>query len=453
MTAAGGRLASNPGREATDDELRRAGAHGYHAAQQRRSLDTTRSLMAAAWDLMAAHPDKPLRAAEVLDVSGASSSSLYGRFESMHALVEYAGLVALTVEERRRLARGLAGPSDGPPPAVLATATREVFSAALVPGRLPREVLAAGAWSDTYVGAYDRCRQVSVRELAGHVVLAMPAEPSGVDPDGLYRRLLTWLHLACSAAHQLWAVGGAVLPERYLADLADEAVQLGGHLFVLDGVPGAPPPGLDRERAPDLERPSMRRRRTAPTRSDRGERAVNELREALHRELLRQGRGLSPTAVTRSVHRSRTAFFDAFGSVGAALADLARAEQAGRVPTQVLRPRPDVGPDAVVAHVVGRLRAWQDHRGITGRRLLQAAPDHPELAEELLGQLFDSVELLTGWYASVFVLPENHVRGLFTLLLAAGQHEVVWGAQPDVVSGPAAVAALLDPVIRRPTAG
>jgi AcrR family transcriptional regulator len=440
----------NPGREATDDELRRADAHGYHPAQQRRSLDTTRTLVTSAWDLMADHPGRPLRAAEVLAATGVSSSSFYGRFESLHALVEYAGLVAISVEERRRAEPDRACGDAGPPEEVLGAATREVFAPALVPGRLPREVLASGAWSEPYVDAYGRCRQLLIRDLAGRVVLAMPTDATGeLEPaSASYPRLLTWLHLICSAAHQLWAVGGAVLPATYLSELADVAVHLGGHLFAPADVSGP-----ERPDALDLPPPpTMRRRRVVPARSDRGERAARELRDALHRELLRQGRELSPTEVTRSVHRSRTSFFDAFGTVGSALADLARAEQIGRVPTQVLRPRSDVGPDAVVAHVIGRLRAWQDHHGITGRRLLQAAPDHPELAQEVLGQILDSVELLTGWYAPAFTLPEDHVRALFTLLIAAEQHQVVWGPQPVVVAGPRAVDALLGPVIRRPGA-
>ena len=75
-----------------------------------------------------------------------------------------------------------------------------------------------------------------------------------------------------------------------------------------------------------------------------------------------------------------------------------------------------------------------------------------ELAQEVLGQILDSVELLTGWYAPAFTLPEDHVRALFTLLIAAEQHQVVWGPQPVVVAGPRAVDALLGPVIRRPGA-
>ncbi|MEZ5177216.1 MAG: hypothetical protein R2746_02750 [Acidimicrobiales bacterium] len=126
------------------------------------------------------------------------------------------------------------------------------------------------------------------------------------------------------------------------------------------------------------------------------------------------------------MHRSRTAFFDAFGTTGAALADLARTEQVGRALTELFRPRPDVGPPALVAHLAHRGRGRTTR--ITGRRLLQVAARHPELAAEVVGQVLDSVELLTGWYARCFDLPVPLVRVVFLLVLASEQHQVVWGA-------------------------
>jgi hypothetical protein len=181
--------------------------------------------------------------------------------------------------------------------------------------------------------------------------------------------------------------------------------------------------------------------------SDRGAQAIGELRAALREALVAEPRQLVPGDVARSVHRSRTAFFDAFGTTGSALADLARAEQVGRIPTELFRPRDDVAPPDLVAHLAHRVRAWQDHQGILGRRLLQVAARHPELAVEVVGQVLDSVELLTGWYGPVFDLPEPLVRAAFLLLLACEQHQVVWGPRPAAVTGPDAVAALLAPVL------
>ena len=160
------------------------------------------------------------------------------------------------------------------------------------------------------------------------------------------------------------------------------------------------------------------------------------------------GNSAALEAIARSVHRSRTSFLDAFGSLGAALAEVARAEQVGRIPTQVLRPRVDVPPHDLVAHLASRLHSWQDHQGITGRRLLQMAADHTDLAQEIMGQVLNSAELLTGWYHPVFDLPEDHVRALFLLILAAEQHAVVWGSAPLVITGPQALDALLRPLLR-----
>jgi hypothetical protein len=188
-------------------------------------------------------------------------------------------------------------------------------------------------------------------------------------------------------------------------------------------------------------------RRAITGHSDRGAQALGELRGAVHRALIEQPRDLVPGDVARSVHRSRTAFFDAFGTTGAALADLARAEQVARIPTELFRPRAEVAPADLVAHLVHRVRAWQDHQGITGRRLLQAAARHPELAAEVVGQVLDSAELLTGWYEDFLDLPPPLVRLVFLLVLAAEQHQVVWGARPAAVMGPDALAALLAPVV------
>ena len=407
----------DPGTAATEDDLRALVVDGYHAPQQYRTVETTRRLLAAGWQAMADDPTTPLRLEAVLARSGASASSFYSRFDGVDALVACLGLLAL------RRAPIEVGSLDG--------ASRTVVAPLAGTGHLPREVLAAGMWSDAYVEAQREARPAAIRRLA----------IGAAGPDAEVRRLVTWLTLAEATAEQWWAVGGLVLGEDELAGLADELVRLGAQV-----VGGATRPvGGATTGGPQLDAP-----RVAPRvggASDRSAVALAELRTSTREALVQHGRDLSPADVARAVHRSRTAFFDAFGTVGAALADLARTEQSGRIPTQLFRPRADVGPDALVGHLVHRIRAWQDHQGIVGRRLLQAAGEHPELARELVGQVLASADLLAGWYAPAFALAPQEVRLLFVALLAAEQHQVVWGAQPDVILGPDALDALLGPVL------
>ncbi|MBP7631278.1 MAG: hypothetical protein KA758_12555 [Acidimicrobiales bacterium] len=457
---------NNPGRDATDAEMLGSAVDGYHAARQQRSLATTRLLVTTAWDLMAEHPERPLRAADLLAVSGVSASSLYGRFESLHALVEHAGLIALAVQERRRAEQpdGWIAGHD-----TMGAVTRETFASVLEQGRLPREVLATGAWSDTYLAAFGRTSRILLRDLAAAASVLLPGHtadadrpilPTGGagpapgagtpghrrsapgvvgDPATTYHRLLSWIHLSSAAADHLWAVIGTDRSTVDLQSLAEVAGHLGTRLFETADVSASTPHLVT---APVPRPPRV----TGATHL--GARAFGELRIALHHEILTRGRHVSTEAIARSVHRSRTSFFDAFGSLGAALAEVARAEQVGRIPTQVLRPRVDVPPHDLVAHLASRLHSWQDHQGITGRRLLQMAADHTDLAQEIMGQVLNSAELLTGWYHPVFDLPEDHVRALFLLILAAEQHAVVWGSAPLVITGPQALDALLRPLLR-----
>ncbi len=433
------RGAGNPGCDATDDELRALAVVGYHAPQQLRSIETTRRLLAAAWDEMAAHPAESLRLEEVLAASGTSASSFYSRFDSVRALVEFSGLVAEAVEERHRASGSPLGTSLAwePGAPAIAVATAHTFAPIVVPGQLPREVLAAGMWSDAYVTARARGRSTCLQVLAMRTVNDTPDD----DDPQLYARVLTWLHLASAVADQAWASAGGVLPASRLQDLATTTALLSEVLFCPS------PSSTRRSRTMVGELPVSLPRPPISSHSDRGARAIAELREATHQGLVQHGRDLSPGEIARSVHRSRSAFFDAFGTLGTALADLARAEQVGRIPTELFRPRPEIGPNELVPHVVRRVRAWQDHHGITGRRLLQAAPDHPELAVELIRQMLDSVELLASWYAPMFELPPMLTRLVFLAILASEQHHVVWGARPDVVVGPDAVGALLAPVM------
>lgn len=419
-------MAEGPaGPMAGERALRTIEVSGYHPPQQHRSVETTRRMVGAAWEAMARHPAEPLRLEEVLEGADTSASSFYSRFDRVEVLVEVAGLLVLE-------AAGAEGP-DGSDlvPMRPSAATIEVFAPVLVPGALPREVLAAGLWSDPFVSAHHRHQTLQLQRLAVAVA----------DGGLSYGPALTWLHLVSALSDQAWSVGRLAVDGTVLEQLAE-------HASVLADVVLAPSPEAVRrsEELVDLPRPALARH-AITGHSDRAAAALGELRSAVHRALVEQARDLVPGEVARSVHRSRTAFFDAFGTTGAALADLARAEQVARIPTELFRPRAGVGPADLVAHVARRVRAWQDHQGITGRRLLQAAAQHPELAAEVVGQLLDSVDLLAGWYESSFDLPAPLVRLVFLLVLAAEQHQVVWGARPAAVTGPEAVASLLAPVV------
>ncbi|MBX3284295.1 MAG: hypothetical protein KF703_03045 [Actinobacteria bacterium] len=411
-----------PGWGADEGALRVVAVDGYRSPQQHRSVETTRRMLGAAWDAMAAHPAEPLRLEEVLDGADTSASSFYARFDGIDTLVEVAGLLALDHD------------AVGTPPAYPVgpgAATEAVLASVLARGALPREVLAVGLWSEPFVAAHHRRRTAELRAAAVAVA------DGGAD----YGRSASWLHLVAALADQAGAIGRLVVADADLAALAGHVTGLAEVLLEPEATTDGRVAGVV-----DLDRPTVARPALAGH-SDRGAQALGELRAALHRALLAEPRALVPGDVARSVHRSRTAFFDAFGTTGAALADLARTEQVGRVPTELFRPRPDVGPPALVAHLAHRVRAWQDHQGITGRRLLQVAARHPELAAEVVGQVLDSVELLTGWYARCFDLPVPLVRVVFLLVLASEQHQVVWGARPAALTGPDALARLLAPVV------
>lgn len=439
MSESDPREGGNPGWAASEADLRLLEVEGYRSAQQLRTIDKTRALVAAGWDLMAAHPAEPLRLDEVLGATGASASTFYSRFDSVHALIEVAGLLSLTVADRARAAEACRAPVglDRPGGAVVA-ATRRTLAPLLEPGVLPREVLAAGAWSDAYATAHHRSRVACVQALARDLTADGAVEHPSGEP---YPRLLTWLHLTSALADQTWLIGGLTIDRRVFVEQAALVELLGRLVFA--------PDDAARRTAEDVGRAGIE----APPRpalaghSDRSARAIAELRTATREHLVTHGRDLSIAAIAASVHRSRSAFFDAFGSLGAALADLARAEQTARIPTELFRPRPDVAPEHLVAHIARRIRAWQDHQGIVGRRLLQAAGDHPELAAEVAAQVLDSDELLTAWYASAFSVPPPLVRLLFLALLTSEQHQVLWGPVPPVVIGPEAVAALFAPIV------
>lgn len=418
---------------ADERALRSTEVPGYHPPQQHRSVETTRRMLGAGWDAMAAHPTEPLRLEEVLEGAATSASSFYARFDGVEVLVEVAGLLALDADRGR--------PASGDP-MTPAAATAALFAPVLDPRHLPREVLAIGLWSDPFLTAHHRQRTTALQALAARVTDGL----DGLDDlddraPSAYGRTLTWVHLVAALSDQAWSVGRLAADGAVLVHLAD-------HAGVLAEVVLRPSPAaVDRAlRVADLPRPSLARRAIIG-RSDRGAQALGELRSAVHRALVEQPRELVPGDVARSVHRSRSAFFDAFGTTGAALADLARAEQVARIPTELFRPRLGLDDAELVAHLVRRVRAWQDHQGITGRRLLQAAARHPELAAEVVGQVLDSVELLTGWYQDRFDLPLPLVRLVFLLILTAEQHQVVWGPRPAPVTGPDAVAALLAPVL------
>lgn len=445
----GAGVATNPGWEATEDELRALDVAGYHAPQQFRTVETTRKLVAAGWDLMAEHPTEPLRLEEVLARSATAASSFYARFDSVRSLVDAAGLLALGAEERT-VAEHRLQPAASDRAQAVAAATTAVFAPITQPGQLPREVLASGLWSDGYTTARTRARSRALHQLAATVGDAPDSSTEGAGAEVQrgatgHLRTLTWLHLVSATVDVAWTSGSLVLDHAVLADLADRATLLGQRLL-------APSPEVVGA-AHDLDAgpPPRVARRPITGHSDRGAQAIAELRTATHQHLVAHGRDLSPADIAASVHRSRSAFFDAFGTTGAALADLARAEAVARIPTEVFRPRPDVGPQDLVVHLAHRIRAWQDQQGITGRRLLQAATVHRELAAEVVGQLLDSAELLTGWYAPVLDQSPTLTRLLFVVLLASEQHQVVWGNRPAVVAGPDALAALVSPVVSAAT--
>lgn len=447
MSSAGRSTRGNPGWAASEDDLRDLVAPGYHSAQQFRAVETTRKLVAAAWDSMAAHPAEPLRLDEVLAVSGTSASSFYSRFDSVRALVTVCGLLAVAVDDRDR-SRTDEVPSWSSPvdhDGAVAAATTELFAPITEPGRLPREVLATGPWDDALVEARSRVRSSELQRLAFRVADRVD---EAVDDGRTFNRTLTWLHLVAASVDVAWAVGRLAVPQESLEALAPMFVVLGRRALVPS--PAAIAAALEAE-APVPQLTSGR----APVsgRSDRGARAMAELRDATRDALVEHGRDVAAADIARSVHRSRSAFFDAFGTMGVALADLARAQQVARIPTELFRPRAEVGPPDLLPHLAHRITAWQDHQGIVGRRLLQSASDHPELAAEVAGQLLDSVELLTGWYAPMFDLSPSLVRVVFALLLMAEQHQVVWGRRPAVVAGPEAVRSLFAPVTVEATTG
>ncbi len=420
---------SNPGHVATEDDLRDLVVEGYHPPQQFRTVETTSRIVVAAWELMATQPRTPLRVDDVLARSGIAGSSFYARFDGSDPLVEVCGLLALAAERRAR--EGCVAP-----PATVTASTDELVAPLLDPGLLPREVLAVGAWSEAYVEARQRDAVAEVTWRAG-------AAMDGRGPDepvDTYRRLVTWFQLTRAQVDILAALGPLALEAEALGVRTRLRVALGARLFGephLAGSTGtaAAGGGIASER------------RAVRARSDRGAAAVAELRRATREVLIARGRALTPGEVAASVHRSRSAFFDAFGSVGAALADLARAEQLARIPTELFRPRADLRPDQLIAHLAHRLHAWQAHQGIAGRRLLQVAAEHPPLAVELLAQVEDSVSLLTGWYGTWLDLPEAEAHAAFGALLLLHQHAVVWGTPAPAATSAEALSLLFDPLV------
>lgn len=421
----------NPGRSASDEELWALEVDGYRPPRQHRASETTRRLVACGWELMADHPDRPLRLEDLLAATGVSTSSFYARFDHLASLVEVAGLLALAADARRT------PPGPAPTRAIaLDHATRCTWAPILVPTHLPREVLVVGVWRAHYVAARSAARTRRIHELA--LTVAGDGEAPG-DATVRTGRVVTWLHLSAATADLLWAIGLPPLGIDRLVGAAGTASALGARLLDVTAPPG--PVGA-------LALLPSARRASPPGPFHRSARAAAELRPAIRAALVQEGLAITTGAVARSVHRSRGSFADAFGTLDRALADLARAEQVARIPTELLRPRDDVPPAELVAHLVRRIRRWQDQKGVVGRRLLQSAGSHPELAAEVMGQLLDSAELLTGWYAASFaVLDEDLVRLVFVMLLAHELHRVLWGAVPDALGGPAAVAALLQPMV------
>ncbi|MEZ5177217.1 MAG: hypothetical protein R2746_02755 [Acidimicrobiales bacterium] len=126
-----------PGWGADEGALRRGGC--YRSPQQHRSVETTRRMLGAAWDAMAAHPAEPLRLEEVLDGADTSASSFYARFDGIDTLVEVAGLLALTTtpSARRR-----------PIPWARARPPRPCWRRCWPGAPCRSEVLAVGLWSE-----------------------------------------------------------------------------------------------------------------------------------------------------------------------------------------------------------------------------------------------------------------------------------------------------------------
>lgn len=340
----------NPGWASTEDELRDLIAPGYHPAQQFRAIETTRKLVAAAWDAMADHPSEPLRLDEVLARSGTSASSFYSRFDSVSAVVSVCGLLAVGVNERTRTqpegaARRML-PVDHAD--AVAAATTELFAPILEPGQLPREVLATGLWEEDVVVARTRACASVLQRLAFEVSDRADGDPAA---SRAFNRTLTWLDLVAASVDVAWTVGRLVLPQESLDGLAPLAIALGQRTLAPTEANAITARSVT-SRPPRFTTP----RTPVAGLSDRGARAIAELRTATREVLVEHGRQVSAADIARSVHRSRSAFFDAFGTMGVALGDLARAQQVARIPTELFRPRADVGPQELLPHLAHRIR-------------------------------------------------------------------------------------------------
>lgn len=429
--------------EVTDADLRGAAVDGYRPGEQLRSLRTTRRLLAALWSEMVGRPQHHVALHDVLAAGGASSSSFYERFENIESLVLLTGSLLLDLDARRREVAPPGCEPDAPCPRgeLVATATSELVESVLPPGGVPREVLATGVWNDDYVAR----RAVERAHRARHFALRVARADEPADPraggDRTYARALTYAHLVSALWEQAWMIGGLLLDPSWFERRVEHITLLGELLF-------DPRPELW-ERARVIE-DTLDVRLAAPAlevRSARHLATVTELRDATRLALLEHGLALAPSEVAASVHRSPSAFFDTFGSVAGALADLATVHEIGVLPVVVFRPREAVGPADLVEHLAWRLRAWSDSRGLVGRRLLQAAGRHPAVAGVVHEQTMRSVELLVGWYAPMVALPPPLLRKVFFALLGLEHHQVLWGRLPDVVAGPAALGALLTPVL------
>jgi hypothetical protein len=355
------------------------------------------------------------------------------------------GLLLLDLERRGRR------PADDDPdpggPHLIESRSRAVASVAhelvgsiVPPCGVPREVLALGVWSDTYVEQRGAERTRWLRDLAGRLAMA-EGVTGDEDSTAAYGRALTLVHRLDALLEQTWMVAALVLPARTL-DGVTEAIDLLIRLLFA-------PTDQEWELAtsiPDMEHVPVERA-ALTGHSDRHAATVAELREATRLALVADGLDLQAGEIAASVHRSHAAFFDTFGSVGGALADLAAAQQVSRIPTRLFRPRADVGPQDLIEHLVWRINAWQDAQGLTGRRLHQIAGRDPEVAGLVVDQTRSSAELLLSWYGPMFRLPQPLTRLVLMALLTLPPHQVLWGAPAPVVTGASALAALLAPVM------
>jgi hypothetical protein len=420
----------------SDGDLRLLRVHGYRPPQQSRTVETTRGLLRSAWAVMVGNPHEPVQLQHVLEHSGLSSSSFYARFDSLQVLVDVVGRMLLDARCGAELPSSLPLAGAVGPQQIIDWATTEALGPLAQPTCLPREVLALGSWSEGYVSARRVARDAQLDEIAD----AVGARAAVPERDAA--RFRSWLQLVSGVAEQAWAVAALVVDSDLLQLMADRFVLLGRVLFAPD------PATWDRASELDDVLPDPIEPHPLRGHSDRHAVTVSQFRDATRHAIITDGLDFSVGDLAASVHRAPSAYFDTFGSVGLALADLAVAEQTCRIPTPVFRPRPDVPTAQLLAHLARRSQSWVAQQQPLNRRLLQLAGRHRELAAVLTDQLLRSSSMLTSWYTDRFVTPLALNRLVFIALVVNEQHQGVWGEAPPRTADADAVADLFSPLLR-----